>query len=184
MDTLTQGQLIDLEDAIIERLDAILHRKNIDGSLERLLREMGLDDAIAEFEGMKDPLATWPDGIVLVLGARPSMVDDLRSVGKALGIGKKRFEFVEYDDVTNYGFRKLSFTSKYCAVLAGAHPHMARDIDGANSVIAHLESNRDEFPETVRLYAGGQLSVTKTNFKQALENLISRGVITPDNKAA
>ena len=184
MDALTQAQLIDLEDAIIEQLDALLHRKNIDGTLERMLREMDLDELIAEFEGVKSPLATWSDGDVLVLGAKPSMVENLRSVGKALGISKDRFEFVEYDDVTNFGFRKLSYSSKYCAVLAGAHPHMARDIEGANSVIAHLESNRDEFPETVRLIAGNQLSVSKTNFRQALEGLISRGVVKPDEKAA
>lgn len=184
MDTLTQAQLIDLEDAIIEKLDALLHRKNIDGSLERMLREMGLDDVIAEFEGAKKPLSTWSDGDVLVLGARPNMVNELRSVGRALGISRDRFEFVEYDDVTNFGFRKLSYSSKYCAVLAGAHPHMARDIEGASSVITHLESNRDEFPETVRLVAGNQLSVTKTNFRQALEDLIARGVIATDGRAA
>ncbi len=184
MDALTQEQLVDLEDAIVEQLDALLHRKNIDGTLERMLREMGLDDLIAEFEGAKKPLSTWADGDVLVLGAKPSMVENLRSVGKSLGISKGRFEFVEYDDVTNYGFRKLSYSSKYCAVLAGAHPHMARDIDGASSVITHLEGNRDEFPETVRLTAGGQLSVTKTNFKQALEDLIARGVIETDCMAA
>lgn len=180
MDTLTQAQLIDLEDVIIEQLATILHRKNIDGTLERMLREMGLDEVIAEYEGIRSPLATWPDGDVLVLGAKPSMVDDLRGVGKGLGISKDRFEFVEYNDVTNFSFRKLSYISKYCAVLAGAHPHMARDIEGASSVVAHLESKRDEFPETVRLVAGGQLSVTKTNFKQALVNLIDRGVIATD----
>lgn len=184
MDTLTQAQLLDLEDAIIERLDVLLHHKNIDGTLERMLREMGLDEIIAEFDGVRNPLSTWADGDVLVLGAKPSMVNDLRSVGKALGISKERFEFVEYDDVTNFGFRKLSYSSKYCAVLAGAHPHMARDIEGANSVLAHLESNRNEFPETVRLIAGNQLSVTKTNFRQALEDLISRGVIAADVRVA
>lgn len=184
MDTLTPVQLLDLEDAIQDRLDDLLHRKNIDNSLERMLREMGLDVLISEFEGTKKPHGTWFDGNVLVLGARPTMVNQLRGVGKALGISKDRFEFVEYDDVTNFDFRKLSYSLRYCAILAGANPHMARGIEGASSVITHLESNRDKFPETVRLVAGNQLSVTKSNFRQALEDLIGRGVIATDGKAA
>ncbi len=180
MQQLSNDELIDLEETIIDKLDEIIYHKNRDGSLEHLLREMGLDDVVAELEGVKEPLSTWPDGKILLVGALPRMADDLRGVLKSLGIKKDRLELLEYEEVTNFDVRKLSYTSRYCAVLFGATPHKGKGIEGDSSVIVHMEKHRDEFPETIRLSTSKGLTVTKTNFREAIEDLIRRGLIMPD----
>lgn len=184
MKPLTQNELIDLEEAIIERLEKLLRQKNDEGSLEQMLRAMELDDIIAQLEGVDNPLMTWPDGHVLVLGAIPRMVEDLRGVGRSLGIEKRRFEFIEYDDVTNHNFRNIAYSSKYCAIIAGSNPHSARGMAGDSSIITHIENHRDMFPEVKRVSANGSLKITKTNFRRALEELIDRGIIMPNSEAA
>lgn len=138
MSPLGQAQLVDLEEAIVDRLAEVLRQKNEDGTLERMLREMGLDDVACGLAGIKDPLRTWPDGKIAVFGAPPGMANDLKGVCKSLGIDKERLELVGYEDITNYGFHSLSYSTRYCAILFGATPHSARGMEGDSSILVHV----------------------------------------------
>lgn len=177
MDVLDLDQLEEVEAGVRERLTEIISRKNRERLLEPLLREMGLEDLWASVAGAPSALKTEKNGKVLLLGVPPAMRKSVPGIAKKLGLEAKRFEMVEYEDVTNYPFRNLQYVPTYAVILAGAVPHKACDIEGDSGILAHLENHRERYPQVVRLEAGGELKVTKTNLREALERLLRNGII-------
>ena len=87
-----------------DKLTEILTRANIRGELEDLLRIMGLSDLIQE----ENTFETYKDGKIVVIGGSEVKEEVLLSIGKQLGIDKKRFEFcLDYKSVQKYDFRKM-----------------------------------------------------------------------------
>jgi hypothetical protein len=183
---LNSDQIMDLEDYIMDRLDDVLCRKNADGSLDRLLRELDMEDAIAKLFGGPEPLKTWSNGKLLIVGCQEKMEDEIVGVSKGLGIARKRLEFVRYDDATNYNFKKLEYLPTYAAILVGASPHSTKGKGDSRSILSrmqYLEEHREKYPTVVRLTAenlSGQLKITKTNFRSALSELMREGIVAPD----
>ena len=177
MEALDHDQLIDLEDAIIDNLWDVLTRRNVEGTLDKLLREMGLYDELAGLLGIAKPLETWGEGKILVVGDAQCRPKDLVGVAKAMGIKAERIEFVDVDEATNYDFSHLEYSPKWCAVLFGATPHSTKGKGEDSSTITHMENNRDRYPEVVRLHANSQLKITKTNFREALTGLMNAGLL-------
>lgn len=177
MRRLTTDELVDVEDIILDSLTEILALRNADGTLGRLLARLGLLDQVNDILGESVGLATWPEGKILVVGARQKMEKNLRGAAKSLGISPDRVEFVAYDNVTNFDFEDLAYTPRYCAILFGCAPHSARGKGGDSSIIVHIERHRERFAECRRLLASGELKVTMTNYKDALVELMNEGLV-------
>lgn len=180
MGDLDYEQLIELERAIREKLIEILTLKNRDGTLKQFMSDIGMSTLLADMLSQNVRLETWREGRILIVGAPQRMEKDLRGAAKTMGINPERLDFITYDETTNYAFRNLENSPKWCAVLFGAGPHSARDMGKDSSILIHLEKNRDRFPETRRLTAGQRLKVTKTNFKDELAKLIEEGQVAVD----
>lgn len=177
MDKLGTEELLELQEEILTRLPeeitAVLVRLNANGRLEEFLHLIGMGDLA---EG-NEPLETWPEGKVVVFGDARARPKDLCGVAKELGISRDRIVFVEHDESVRYDFRKLEYNHNIVAVMFGAVPHSTSGKGSDGSVIARMERMRDVFPKVIRLTANGSLKVTKTNFRENLESLISAGFL-------
>lgn len=177
MSTLDEGQLIDLEEGIIDNLWSLLTRRNAEGTLDRLLRDMDLYDELVDLLGIPKPLDTWKDGKILVVGDAQCRPKDLVGVAKSMGISSERMVFVDVDEATNYDFAQLEYSPRWCAVLFGATPHSTKGKGEDSSTITHMENNRDRYPEVRRLHANSRLKITKTNFRNELNSLMDAGLL-------
>ena len=177
MDRLTEEELLDLQEEIIDRLPesitAVLVTLNTNGRLEELLHLIGMDDLA---EG-KCQLETWPEGKVVVFGDAQAKPKDLYGVAKSLGLSRDRIVFVSHDESVRFDYRTLEYNHAVVAVMFGAIPHSTRGTGTGSSVIARMEKQSEVYPRIIRLSANGALKITKTNFRESLENLINQGLI-------
>ncbi len=186
---LSSEELLELEDKIVReipgRITEILTRTNRSGELEELLRLLGLSSLLINESGYKP----YTNGKIVVVGATKVKKTDLEGVGKQLGISKGRFEFyLDYDAAKKHNFRNMLFKPIFCAILLGPMPHSGHGKGDSGSVVAALESvveleNVEGFPRVERLEGGQGLKITKSNFREKLQQLIDEGVIEPDLSA-
>ena len=156
-----------------DKLTEILTRANIRGELEDLLRIMGLSDLIQK----ENTFETYKDGKIVVIGGSEVKEEVLLSIGKQLGIDKKRFEFcLDYKSVQKYDFRKMQYAPEYRVILFGPTPHSGHGKGDSNSIIAELEKS-DAYPRVERLLNGQELKISKTNFREKLQQLLDEDYI-------
>ena len=170
-------ELSELETEILqilpEKITEILSRANRNGQLEELLRIMGLSDLI----GSGNTFETYKEGKIVVVGGTEVKEETLASIGKQMGIDKRRFEFcLDYKEIQKYDFRKMQYAPQYRVVLFGPVPHSGHGKGDSGSIIAEIEKS-EAFPRVERLISGQELKITKTNFREKLKQLIEEDYI-------
>lgn len=135
------------------------------GMLDFILEKYGVEINLP----LPEPMFRRGDTI-LVLGDLSISKDDLSNLYRKFKVKQKMFEFVEYDNVTNYNFSRLIANNKYTDIFVGPVPHKAMNIGDASSVIEFLLGS-DEIPAKVAVLRdnSGELKISKKTFKQALE---------------
>lgn len=166
---------IDFEDL----LDEITHRftkANTDGSLPELLEKLGWSDLMTN---EAEPLYTFSNGKILVIGEQTVPVEKLQLTAKKLGLNIDRFEFaLDYEGAQTYNYSKLAYNTNYRVILVGATPHSTTGTGQSGSLLAELENHPDKYPRTIALRTEeGTLKITKSNFKRELEKLIEENYI-------
>lgn len=165
-------------DEIEEILDEIQKRvtfANRTDELDALLKAWGLTEFLPSEEEDR-----YKSGKIVVIGG--SDVDEriLFGICKNYGIGKDRLEFcLDYDRAQTYNYRKLRYNQAYSVVIFGAVPHSATGKCDSGSVVAELES-QSGYPPVKRLVAGSELKITKSNFKNAIKELLDSNIINSD----
>ena len=148
-----------------EKLRIDIIEANRIGMLGFVLEKYGVEISLP----MPEPMFRRGDTI-LVLGDLSISKDDLCNLYRRFKVKQRMFEFVEYDDVTNYNFSKLIANNKYTDIFVGPVPHKAMNIGDASSVIEFLQ-NTDDIPAKVAVLTDntGELKISKRTFKKALE---------------
>lgn len=148
-----------------EKLRIDIIEANRIGMLGIVLEKYGVEINLP----MPEPMFRRGDTI-LVLGDLSISKDDLCNLYRRFKVKQRMFEFVEYDDVTNYNFSKLIANNKYTDIFVGPVPHKAMNIGDASSVIEFLQ-NTDDIPAKVAVLTDntGELKISKRTFKKALE---------------
>lgn len=169
-------ELSELEDEIMQalpdRITEILSRANRSGKLDELLNMLGFSDLLDSGNCFE----TYKDGKIIVVGGTEVKEETLSSIGKQLGIDKKRFEFcLDYKDIQKYDFRKMQYAPQYRIILFGPTPHSGYG-KGDSSIITELE-NSEAYPRVERLISGNELKITKSNFREKLQQLIEEDYI-------
>ncbi|MDT4376956.1 hypothetical protein RO787_26870 [Blautia coccoides] len=159
-----------------ELIDTVTSRitlANRMGELETLLEKWELLDLIRS-----EPVyETKKDGIILVIGDSEVKENNLDGIIKSLGLDKNRFEFcLGYDKPKTYQYSKLQYNTNYRAVIFGPVPHSSTGKKDSGSVIAEMKSH-EGYPRVEVLSSNHALKITKTNFKNKLEELISENYI-------
>lgn len=166
-------RLEEIVDAVTEKI----YLANRTGELESLLSNWGLSTLIKNVAPSSDDFYdTYKDGKIVVIGASQVKEHDLLGIVKSLGLDKKRFEFcLDYEKIKNYPFSKMQHNPKYRLVIVGPMPHSTTGKGESSSAISELE-NGSCYPKVVRL-GSNELKITKTNFKQALQEQLNANYI-------
>ncbi len=171
--TLDIGEFEDLMDEITHRFS----RANADGSLQDLLVKLGWESLLSP---ESEPLFTFENGKVLVIGEQTVGIEQLRLTAKKLGFDVSRFEFVlDYERAQTFEYNKLEYNSDYRVVFIGATPHSTTGTGQSGSLLAELQGHPDKYPRTIALRSEeGALKITKSGFKKALSQLKDEGYLT------
>ena len=163
-------------DELDEIMDAIMQKitvANRMGELDELLTKWGLTDFV-ESTSVYD---TYKDGKIAVIGATEVKQEVLEGIIKSCGLDKKRFEFcLEYDKTKTYRYDKLRYNLNYRAVIFGPVPHSSVGKNNSGSVISEMKSNSG-YPRVEVLNDGNQVKITKSNFRNVLNKLVSEDYI-------
>lgn len=136
------------------------------GELEMMLEHFNLEQ-----EQEKEAHTINKNAKVIVLGHLGAKKDDLRAIAKKYGLKGDCLEFVEYENVTGFDFKKLEYTTAYCDVFIGPVPHSATNMGDYGGVITKLQTESEKYPQITLLKdTAGSLKITKTSFKEAIEN--------------
>lgn len=170
-------ELAELEDEILqilpEKMTEILSRANRNGQLEELLKILGLSDMLES----ENTFETYKDGKIVVIGGTEVKEETLLAIGKQLGIDRKRFEFcLDYKDIQKYDFRKMQYSPLYRVILFGPTPHSGHGKGDSSSIISEIEKS-EAYPRVERLISGQELKISKTNFREKLQQLIEEEYI-------
>ena len=175
---LDANEIVELEEKLLaifkEDLHIILLNLNRTEQLGNLLSLLGHPELLEKNDNGYVPL---PDRTIVVLGDSSISANDIRKTISKLGISKDRVELhLEYKpNVSNID--ALKYSINYSLVLVGPMPHSMEGKDEYSSIINRMEKEAG-FPPVKRLMAGEELKITKTSIKNAIEDALSRGLIT------
>ncbi|MDY5474080.1 MAG: hypothetical protein SPG00_03690 [Holdemanella porci] len=166
-------QLLMIEDSIKDELPRILTLLNRTGQINKLLDLIGMNYLIEDTNKFK----SYKNGKVLVLGQSDAREKELKSTFKKMGFSEKRLElYINYDDPSSYNLKKLQYNPTYSVILVGKMPHKGKAIGDSSSIITYLE-NTEGYPPVIRL-GSNSLKITKTNFKEALRDILDKRIVT------
>lgn len=170
--TLDCDEFEDLMDEIQHRFS----RANVDGSLMDLLKKLGWESLMP---GEAEPLFTYAEGKILVIGEETVGIDTLRMTINKLRPKLKRFEFaLGYEEAQTFNYGKLAYNPGYRVVLIGAVPHSTTGTGQSGSLVAELQNHPDKYPRVIPLRTeDGTLKITKSNFRNSLKQLLSESYI-------
>lgn len=165
---------MDRNSIIAEALSEItsnLLREQTDEQFCLLLESYGLRNLVAD--SLSYFSDTQKNGNIIMFGASQIKLKDIYGCLKSLGISKNRFECVPYNEVTNYNFKNLEYNNNYRLIMIGPMPHSAKGMGDNRSIIEWLSSNQ-AIAKTIKL---DNLKITKSSFKNAIENEIQSGYL-------
>lgn len=175
--SLDKNELDLLEENIMEKLPSkmveILIKLNRENKIEDLLNLIGMRNLI-EISQKTDSYKT---GKIVIIGETPVKEKDLLGIANKLGLDKNRFEFcIEYEKAVKFEYKKMEYNPNYRMVLLGPIPHSCKNKGDYSSIITMLEQS-SAYPRTKRLSNGNMLKITKSGFKNTLQELISENYI-------
>lgn len=159
---------------IAQALSAIsseLLKEQTDEQFISLIESHGLDKLVEPY--LPYFADTQDYGHILLLGDTSIKPKDLDGCLKSLGISKNRLEHIEYDQVTNFSFRELEYSSNYRLILVGPIPHLAKGIGNSSNPITYLTND----PNIAKTIIFDDLKITKTKLKEVLQKEIDSGYL-------
>jgi hypothetical protein len=175
-------------DRLVKIFDAVADRiaqANEYGTLHGFLSAIGLQGLLGEYDEVDMGECDEAYGHILVLGDCGSNKNKLYGIANDLGYTRKRFEFVEYDELPQFNTGKLQYSGHYAAVMCGPVPHKAGGIGDASSILETLRHPENGYPPLAELRTSGgkgELRITGNSFREGLENLARLGAIRPNRE--
>lgn len=83
---------------------------------------------------------------------------------------------LDYEDAENFNFEDLQYNPNTRLILVGPIPHSTKGKGKYSSIINKME-NTDRYPKIIRMKAGNELKITKSNLKKVLRREIDSGYL-------
>lgn len=178
---LNSKQLMELEEKLCrefeQRLGEILSLLNRKKRLENFLELIGLESLIF----CNNTYETFKSGIIVVIGASQVKENHLLAIAKKLGISRDRFEFYfEYKDIQKLNVSNFRYNLDYSLIMVGPMPHSGHGKEDSSSIISNMET-KEGYPPVIRL-GSNNLKISKSDFKNKLQESIDKGQIVVNNK--
>lgn len=167
-DVLSMEELEVLIEDVIEKIQNQIVHHNRQGQLNYYISQLPID-----YESSNNYIQE-KEGKILVIGQSQVRKKDFRGIASSLGIDSKRFDLIiSYEEVKRFPFNKLAYSDRYDYIFVGPMPHKVKGLEDEASIIAQIENNPDVYPELIRVLSqSGELKITKSSFKRALEENI------------
>ena len=147
------------------------------GTLNDYLIKIGMEDLYPQ-KNDSGWDGAFPDGKLVILGASNIQDRDIFKSIESVGIPRERVELrLGYDDRSNEEFiRTLRYNNKYRLILVGPMPHSTTATGDFSSAITMMQ-NTDGYTKVISLYSNGELKISKTNIKQAVQSAVDSGYL-------
>lgn len=110
-------------------------------------------------------------GKILVLGNCQVSNQSIKKVIKSFRMKMSDFEFVSYDEINKFNFKKLLGSNKYSDIFIGPTPHKAKNLNRSTSPHQFLIDNQEELGKIQQLrQKSGRLGISKDNFEEAIHH--------------
>ena len=165
---------------ILGYVEERLAQANDDGTLHEALVPLGLQGLIDPDDDFDLGECDAAFGDILVLGRCEVPRHVLQAIAENLGYDKRRFNFVDYDELQRYDCSTLRNSMRYAAVMCGPVPHKAKGMGDTSSILEELRHPERGYPPLAELResAGqGDLRISKTSFRDGLADLEARRAI-------
>ena len=164
-----------LTENVIDFLKKQMIKKNQQDSLDEYLVDIGFKEKPTRYYETNKKTSK-----ILIVGQTDLREDVIKAIFRENGISKDRLELIrEYDKASKYNFSKLQWNTHYGAILFGPISHSGEVKGDASSTITKIE-NTEGYPSCKRLSANNDIKITKSNLRQAIEELIIEGIIYQD----
>ncbi|MDY6290749.1 MAG: hypothetical protein SPL86_04610 [Succiniclasticum sp.] len=175
--TVTTDELLDIIASAGLRLQREIKLAYKAGTLEDYLSKIGMEDLFPKKSTLEWDGA-FPNGKIVILGESSVRDRDILKSIDSVGISPDRVELkLGYYDRSNEEFiRTLRYNNKYRLVLVGPMPHSTTATGSFSSALSMMQ-NTDGYTKVVPLRVNGELKITKTNIKQAVQNAIDSGYL-------
>lgn len=173
----------DRMEEIIAQVTALLDQANEDGSLHGVLCQLGLQGLIDIDEDIDLGCADNATHDILIIGRCELKKNIIQAIAEGMGYSRNRLRFVDYDEVAQFPFSTLRYSSRYAAVMCGPVPHKGGEMGDVSSVLEALRRGENCYPPFVELRESsgqGCLRISKSSFIAGLQDLESRGAIRTD----
>lgn len=172
----TSEELLNIVTEASYQFQKEIKRSHLENKLEDFLTTLGMEDLLPE-EKPEQIYDTFEDGKILIIDSSEVKENNILGCLKSLGISKERVEcYLDYSKATNKDFSTYQYNPNYRLVLFGPLPHSMKGKGTDSSIITHME-DKDGYPKVVRLVSNQQLTITKSNVKEAVSNEISTGYL-------
>lgn len=114
-------------------------------------------------------------GKILVLGDAGIGIETMQSIAKRdYGFEKTDFEYeVDYEKVVTVS-KRVHRSTRYVAVILGKCPHKVANIRNASSIIEEFRQSEDMGIVVVAKNEANELKITKTSFRNALDEICEK----------
>ena len=162
----------------LSKLADMLHR--LDEQLQQLRIEW--QDSQAELAVQPEPESQKPEAIsgatlparsrIIVVGESRAAEPHLLGICKAMGLEKDQIDFrLSYKAFDTLDIGSLQYNDSVAGILIGPIPHK---VPGQDDPVQALKRG-EGYPPTVRVEtSSGELKITKSSFREALETLLTR----------
>lgn len=109
-------------------------------------------------------------GKILVLGSYEVAIRAICKVVSCYGMDLADFDFVAYDKLNQFNFKKLINSNQYTDIFVGPTPHNCKNIDGCSSPYRFLNKHKKDINAKVHQlrHKSGYYGISKETFENAL----------------
>ncbi len=177
--SVTTDELLDIIAAAGLRLQREIKLAYKAGTLDEYLSKVGMEDLYPQQSTLEWDDA-FPNGKIVVFGdSRVSVRDIMKSI-ESVGIenvqDRVELKLGYYDRSCEDFIRNLRYNNKYRLILVGPMPHSTTAKGSFSSALAMMQST-DGYTKVIPLRANGELKITKTNIKQAVQSAVDSGYL-------
>ena len=175
----TTDELLDIIASAGLRLQREIKLAYKSGTLNEYLVKIGMEDLFPQKENLEWDGA-FPDGKIVVFGesrvSERDIIKSIESVGITNVSERVDLRLGYYDRSCEDFIRTLRYNNKYRLILVGPMPHSTTATGNFSSALTMMQST-DGYTKVIPLKANGELKITKTNIKQAVQSAVDSGYL-------
>jgi len=162
-------ELGDIINSITEKISREILLANRTGKLREVLKKY---DHLIQMKEENDQIIISPNKAkLLILGFSQVSKNDIFITFKHYGIPSSSIEVIdEASKIAQFNIDSLMYSQTYTDLFIGPIKHSMKGKGNYESIVEYVKANQNAFPNLGLLIVNGELKITKTSLKAAIEN--------------